>query len=132
MTTIYLIRHGQAEGNLYRRCHSWHNGLLTRKGREQAKTLEQRFQGVHFDAVYSSDLYRAMSTAGAIYRSRGLPLRVDPNLREIARASGRTCPGVSCSTISGSAYRRFWPVTPAGRWRAARPFPRCASAWPPP
>lgn len=83
MTTIYLIRHGQAEGNLYRRCHSWHNGLLTRKGREQAKALEQRFQGVHFDAVYSSDLYRAMATAGAIYRSRGLPLRVDPNLREI-------------------------------------------------
>lgn len=83
MTTIYLIRHGQAEGNLYRRCHSWHNGLLTLKGREQIKALEKRFEGVHFDAVYSSDLYRAMSTAGAIYRPRGLALRVDPNLREI-------------------------------------------------
>lgn len=83
MTTIYLIRHGQAEGNLYRRCHSWHNGLLTLKGREQVKALEKRFEGVHFDAVYSSDLYRAMSTAGAVYRSRGLTLRVDPNLREI-------------------------------------------------
>ncbi len=83
MTTIYLIRHGQAEGNLYRRCHSWHNGLLTLKGREQVKALEKRFEDIHFDAVYSSDLYRAMSTAGAIYRSRGLALRVDPDLREI-------------------------------------------------
>lgn len=83
MTTIYLIRHGQAEGNLYRRCHSWHNGLLTLKGREQVKALEKRFEGVHFDVVYSSDLYRAMSTAGAIYRPRGLTLRVDPALREI-------------------------------------------------
>lgn len=83
MTTIYLIRHGQAEGNLYRRCHSWHNGLLTRKGREQVKALEKRFAGVHFDVVYSSDLYRAMATAGAIYRPRGLTLRVDPGLREI-------------------------------------------------
>ena len=83
MTTIYLIRHGQAEGNLYRRCHSWHNGLLTLKGREQVKALEKRFEGVHFDAVYSSDLYRAMSTAGAVYRPRGLTLRVDPDLREI-------------------------------------------------
>lgn len=83
MTTIYLIRHGQAEGNLYRRCHSWHNGLLTLKGREQVKALEKRFEGIHFDAVYSSDLYRAMSTAGAIYRPRGLTLRVDPGLREI-------------------------------------------------
>lgn len=83
MTTIYLIRHGQAEGNLYRRCHSWHNGLLTIRGREQLHALERRFDGVHFDAVYSSDLYRAMSTAGAVYRPRGLTLRVDPALREI-------------------------------------------------
>ena len=63
MTTIYLIRHGQAEGNYYRRCHSWHNGLLTSKGREQLVLLEKRFENVHIDAVYSSDLYRAMSTA---------------------------------------------------------------------
>lgn len=84
MTTIYLIRHGQAEGNLYRRCHSWHNGLLTLKGREQVEALERRFEGVRFDAVYSSDLYRAMSTAGAVYRPRGLTLRVDPGLREIS------------------------------------------------
>ena len=83
MTTIYLVRHAQAEGNLYRRCHSWHNGLLTQKGREQVKALERRFEGVPFDAVYSSDLYRTMSTAGAIYRPRGLTLRVDPQLREI-------------------------------------------------
>ena len=83
MTTIYLIRHGQAEGNLYRRCHSWHNGLLTLEGRKQVKALEKRFAGLHIDAVYSSDLYRAMSTAGAIYRPRGLALRIDPGLREI-------------------------------------------------
>ncbi len=83
MTTIYLIRHAQAEGNLYRRCHSWHNGLLTHTGREQVKALEKRFEGVHFDAAYSSDLYRTMSTAGAVCRTRGLTLRVDPQLREI-------------------------------------------------
>ena len=83
MTTIYLIRHGQAEGNYYRRCHSWHNGLLTQKGRAQLQLLERRFENTQIDAVYSSDLYRAMSTAGAIYRPRGLPLRVDPDLREI-------------------------------------------------
>ena len=112
MTTIYLIRHGQAEGNLYRRCHSWHNGLLTLKGREQVKALEKRFEGVHFDAVYSSDLYRAMATAGAIYRPRGLALRVDRS-----------------STTTGTASPPFWTVTPAGRWRAARPFPASAVEW---
>ena len=25
MTTIYLIRHAEAEGNLYRRAHGWYN-----------------------------------------------------------------------------------------------------------
>lgn len=83
MTTIYLIRHAQAEGNLYRRCHSWHNGLITVKGRAQIEALERRFEGVHFDAVYSSDLYRAMTTARAIYRTRDLHLRIDAGLREI-------------------------------------------------
>lgn len=84
MTTIYLIRHAQAEGNLYRRCQGWQNGLITAKGRAQIQRLEQRFADVHIDAVYSSDLYRTMTTAGAIYRPRGLTLRVDPDLREIS------------------------------------------------
>ncbi len=83
MTTIYLVRHAQAEGNLYRRCHGWNNGLITEKGRQQMDLLEQRFQGIHLDAVYSSDLYRAMTTATALTRSRGLRLRLDPGLREI-------------------------------------------------
>ena len=83
MTTIYLIRHAQAEGNLYRRCHSWHNGLITLKGCGQIVALERRFEGVHIDAVYSSDLYRTMTTARAFYRTRNLPLRVEPALREI-------------------------------------------------
>ena len=48
MTTIYLIRHGQAEGNYYRRCHSWHNGLLTQKGRAQLQLLERRFETVSY------------------------------------------------------------------------------------
>ena len=83
MTTIYLIRHAQAEGNLYRRCQGWHNGMVTEKGRLQIKRLEKRFEGVHIDAVYSSDLYRTMSTAGAIYKPRGLTLRTDAGLREL-------------------------------------------------
>ena len=83
MTTIYLVRHAQAEGNLYRRCHGWNNGLITEKGRQQMDLLEERFKDIHLDAVYSSDLYRAMTTATALTRSRGLRLRLDPGLREI-------------------------------------------------
>ena len=83
MTTVYLIRHAQAEGNLYRRCHGWYNGLITEKGYRQIDALARRFQDVPIDAVYSSDLFRTMTTARAILRSRPLSLRVDPDLREI-------------------------------------------------
>ena len=36
-----------------------------------------------FDAVYASDLYRAMLTASAVYKPRGLRLHTDRDLREI-------------------------------------------------
>ncbi len=83
MTTIYLIRHAQADGNLYRRCQGWYNGLITPKGYLQIQALSRRFQDIEIHAVYSSDLFRTMTTARAILHSRALSLRVDPELREI-------------------------------------------------
>ena len=83
MTTIYLIRHAEAEGNLYRRIHGWYDALVTENGLRQIQALEQRFQGEHFDAVWSSDLYRTCTTARAVYEPRGLELRTDPELWEL-------------------------------------------------
>lgn len=84
MTTIYLIRHAEAEGNVYRRCHGHYNSLVTPKGDLQIAELMERFKSVHVDAVYSSDLYRTMKTASAIYKPHCLTLRTDPRLREVA------------------------------------------------
>ena len=123
MTTIYLIRHGQAEGNLYRRCHSWHNGLLTLKGREQVKALEKRFEGVRIDAVYSSDLYRAMSTAGAIYRPRGLALRVDPGLREIGAGVWEDVPWGQLLHDCRDSLAAFLSCDPSWRVEGSETFP---------
>lgn len=83
MTTIYLIRHAQAEGNLYRRCHGWYDGLLTELGRRQAQALADRFEPVSIDAVYSSDLTRTMETAKSLCLPRGLTICLDADLREI-------------------------------------------------
>ncbi len=124
MTTIYLIRHAQAEGNLYRRCHSWHNGLLTQKGREQVKALEKRFEGVPFDAVYSSDLYRTMSTAGAIYRPRGLTLRVDPQLREIGAGVWEDVPWGQLLHDHRDSLTAFLRCDPAWRVEGSETHPQ--------
>ena len=83
MTTIYLIRHAEAEGNLYRRAHGWYNSTITDRGYRQIAALAKRFTDTKFDAVYSSDRFRTMITALSIYKTHGLPLRTVRALREI-------------------------------------------------
>ena len=84
MTTIYLIRHAEAEGNLYRRIHGQYDSLVTVRGKKQIAQLARRFDGVTVDHVYSSDLSRARATAGAILGGRPLTLSVMKELREVA------------------------------------------------
>ena len=84
MTKIYLIRHAEAEGNLYRVFQGQHDTSLTETGRVQVQALGERFRDIHVDAVYSSDLYRAAATAAVICRMKGLPLNRVKELREIA------------------------------------------------
>lgn len=84
MTQVYLIRHAEAEGNLYRRIHGWYDSTITENGRRQIDALAERFRGIPIDAVYSSDLYRTRTTADAILRTHpGLELNTRRALREI-------------------------------------------------
>ena len=70
MTRIYLIRHAEAEGNLYRIVQGQGNSNLTDRGWRQVKALERRFADIHIDDVYTSDLYRTCATASAIYKPK--------------------------------------------------------------
>ena len=99
MTTIYLIRHAEAEGNLYRIAQGQDNSILTDLGWQQIRALERRFAEIPVDAVYASDLYRTCATASAIYRPKGLPLHRRRDLREI-------CVGVWEQKTWGEIARR--------------------------
>ena len=83
MTTIYLIRHAEAEGNLYRIAQGQANSIITDRGERQIQALSRRFAGIQVDAVYASDLYRTCATAAALYKPKGLPLCRRRDLREI-------------------------------------------------
>ena len=72
MTQVYIVRHAEAEGNIYRVMHGRYNSLLTPNGRRQLPALAARFAGIPLDAVYSSPLYRAMETARAVAAPKGL------------------------------------------------------------
>ena len=84
MTRIFLIRHAEAEGNLYRFAHGQSEGLITPRGYIQIEQLKDRFINEKIDAVYSSDLKRTQTTATAITQPHNLPLNTTPKLREVA------------------------------------------------
>lgn len=83
MTKIYLIRHAEAEGNIYRRMHGQYDSRITPNGLRQIAALEKRFESIPIDACYASDLNRTCVTARAIYRAKGLTLHPDAHFREV-------------------------------------------------
>ena len=115
MTTIYLIRHAQADGNLYRRCQSWYDSLVTPIGYQQIEALKNRFADTHFDAVYSSDLFRTMTTAKAICEPHNLPLITDPELREINCGRWEDFPWGILLQQERESMLEFWRCDP--KWQ---------------
>ena len=83
MTEIYLIRHSQAQGNRYRMMQGFWDGEVTEMGKKQIEALARRFSEIPVDAVYSSDLSRAVLTAEAAARRDKLPIETRPALREL-------------------------------------------------
>ena len=83
MTQIFLIRHAEAEGNMYRRVQGQSEQPLTARGREQAASLAPRFADMEITAVYSSDYARAEDTARGALGDRDIPIVRDKRLREM-------------------------------------------------
>ena len=84
MTRLYLIRHAEAEGNLYRRAQGQYDSELTQLGHRQVAALAERFRDEKIDGLWASDLIRTRSTASAILKYHPhLTLHTDPALREV-------------------------------------------------
>jgi len=91
-TIIYLIRHGQSQGNL-----DYTQGVglestelgtpLTDEGVNQAFNLSQALKNIKMDGIYSSHLIRAKQTAEIIARQFNLPVLIKPEIRERERGN---------------------------------------------
>ena len=117
MTTIYLIRHAEADGNLYRRAHGWYDSVITDRGYRQIAALAKRFASTHFDAVYSSDRRRTKTTALSVYKTHGLPLVTTPRVREIGIGVWEDHPWAELERTDGEQLERF--NTDAAHWHVA-------------
>src|ERR1700760_4361850 len=83
MPPLPLARHGETDWNREGRWQGWADPPLNDTGRAQARELAEQLRSVPFDAVFSSDLARARETAEIVAAPHGVPVVVEPQLREI-------------------------------------------------
>ena len=84
MTHLALIRHGTTDWNAAQRIQGHTDIPLNDTGRSQAKALAARLQAGKWHRIYASDLSRARETAEIIATAVGLPVQIDPRLREMS------------------------------------------------
>lgn len=65
---LFVVRHAQAEHNILDISNDSTSVVanLTEKGKQQAKNLADRINGIHFDAVYTSKMDRTIQTANIL------------------------------------------------------------------
>ena len=80
----FLVRHGETPWNDEGRAQGQSDTPLNARGRAQAALTGTRLMTLEFEAAYSSDLQRVVSTAEAIMAGRDLPLVKMKSLREKA------------------------------------------------
>jgi probable phosphoglycerate mutase len=93
---LFLFRHGETDWNREGRLQGHTDTPLNATGLAQAQALTERLRGHRLDAVVSSDLARAWTTAQIVAERLGVPLIREPGLREaqIGEAEGLFWPEV--------------------------------------
>ncbi len=96
MTEIILTRHGETEWNVDELFRGRIDIELNDTGRKQAALLAEYLSDAKIEAVYSSPLKRALSTAEAIASGRRLKVEVAPGLIDLnfGKWQGLTVPQV--------------------------------------
>jgi len=81
--TLLLIRHGATAWNHEGRYQGHCDPPLSAVGEAQVHRLDGALSSLRLDAVYSSDLGRAVATALPLAARHGLVVQTDPRLREL-------------------------------------------------
>ncbi len=82
VTKLYLVRHGQSDGNAEGRFGGHSPTPLSALGKQQAELTAQVLAKEKINAIYSSDLLRAVQTAQPLAKMLDLPIIVTAAFRE--------------------------------------------------
>lgn len=82
LTRLFLVRHGQSDGNAEGRFGGHSPTPLSLLGKQQAELAAKALAKEKIHAIYSSDLYRALQTAEPLSKILDLPIIATPAFRE--------------------------------------------------
>jgi len=79
---VYVVRHGESEGNAQKKHSGWGLFDLTEKGRMQAEETGKVIRSIPFDRIFVSDLVRTQQTAAIALPERIAEFELRENIRE--------------------------------------------------
>ncbi|WP_225047552.1 histidine phosphatase family protein [Lacticaseibacillus kribbianus] len=120
---LYLVRHGETAMNKAQRLQGFTDAPLTAKGLGQADRLGELLAPIRFDAAFSSDRQRAVTTANRILAAHPNPPRLEQltGLREYYFGG---LEGVSNWGLITASLRRYGAATMARVWTGGQKFPQ--------
>lgn len=104
---LFLVRHGETEENLAGVLMGHHHGVLTQKGKTQAKEAAEALKDFKFVHIYSSDLNRCIDTAEIIKELHpDTPITFTKELRErnLGILQGQKAKEVDWTKMTGDAF----------------------------
>ncbi len=109
---MVLLRHGETDFNVEGRMQGHLDSRLTDAGRKQIRRAAPVLARLRPERLLSSDLQRAPETGDEVGAACGIPVKVDPRLREthLGRWQGRTAAEIEESRPGAIAA-----------WRSSRP-----------
>jgi broad specificity phosphatase PhoE len=108
MTRLLLIRHGETDWNHEGRWHGQLDVPLNARGEQQAERLAELLEDQPVQAVYSSDLQRAVETARRLANDKSVPLVLDHRLREIDQGKWQGLRVADIMEMYGPEYQSGW------------------------
>ena len=116
---IFLVRHGEVEGNSGPRptFSGWNDATLTARGVLQTQRVASHLKQENLRAIYSSDLSRARETARVLAAAHGLNVETSPAWRE---ADYGAWSGLGEKEIA-AGWRELWTQRQADQFGVAAP-----------